>query len=257
MKYITSIILCIVFSLSLLVSGCGEGNTKAEPSKNAAAVETAKDASKTSAKITEKKSAEMPSSAELLAKIPPYSGSPYVTINNNKPYFKESEYKTEAFENYSPLDKLGRPSVAYACVGVEIMPTEKRGKIGNIKPPGWHTVRYDDLIKDKYLYNRCHLIAFMLAGENDNVKNLITGTRYFNTEAMLPFEEKAQKYVKKTKHHILYRVTPIYDGDNLVASGVLMEAASVEDKNLEFCVYCYNVQPGVGIDYKTGESWRE
>lgn len=255
MKKFTLFILCIVFSLSLIIGGCGGETKKAET--QTATVETAKETSKEAANASAKAEAGAPTSAELLAKIPPYSGKPYVTINNNEPYFKDSDYKTEAFENYSPLDKLGRPGVAYACVGVEIMPTEKRGKIGHIKPPGWHTVRYDDLIKDKYLYNRCHLIAYMLAGENDNEKNLITGTRYFNTEAMLPFEEKAQKYVKQTKNHILYRVTPIYDGDNLVASGVLMEAASVEDKKLMFCVYCYNVQPGVGIDYKTGESWRE
>ena len=254
MQKITLFIFSIVLSLSVLLSGCGSDNKKAETPANTA--QTA-EASKETSQNTANTQNETIDSAKLLAQIPPYSGKPYVTVNNNKPYFKDSDYTTTAFEKYSELDKLGRPGVAFACVGVETMPTEKRGKIGHIKPPGWHTVRYDDLIKDKYLYNRCHLIAFMLAGENDNEKNLITGTRYFNTEAMLPFEEKAQKYVKQTKHHILYRVTPIYNGNNLVASGVLMEAASVEDKQLIFCVYCYNVQPGIGIDYKTGESWKE
>lgn len=248
MKSITTFILCIVFSLTLLCTGCGEGVKSNESAANVATQETSKETAKET---------KAPASSEFLAQIPPYSGKPYVTINNNKPYFKDTEYTTKTFENYSPLDNLGRPGVAYACIGQEIMPTEKRGKIGHIKPPGWHTARYDDVIKDKYLYNRCHLIAYMLAGENDNEKNLITGTRYFNSEAMLPFEEKTQQYIKKTKHHVLYRVTPIYDGNNLVASGVLMEAASVEDKNLIFCVYCYNVQPHIGIDYKTGESWKE
>lgn len=251
------IMLCFVMSLTLFLSGCGGNKAENEASKtskealeqtlSAKASEIAKDAAE----------AKIPTNAELLSKIPPFSGKPYVTVNNNKPYFKESEITSKAFEKYSDLDRLGRPGVAFACVGVEIMPTEKRGKIGQIKPPGWHTVRYDDLIKDKYLYNRCHLIAHMLAGEDANEKNLITGTRYFNTEAMLPFEQEVSKYVKSSKNHAMYRVTPVYDGENLVASGVLMEAKSVEDNKLEFCVYCYNVQPGVGIDYKTGESWRE
>ncbi|MBR3622437.1 MAG: DNA/RNA non-specific endonuclease [Selenomonadaceae bacterium] len=257
---ITKIILCIAMSLTLLLSGCGGKTAGGDGSQNAKeAVEQTLSAkeSKTAANAKASNAAGVPKSAELLATIPPFSGKPYVTVNNNKPYFTKSEITREAFEKYSELDKLGRPGVAFACIGVEIMPTEKRGKIGQIKPPGWHTARYDDLIKDKYLYNHCHLIAFMLAGENANEKNLITGTRYFNTEAMLPFEQEVFNYVKNSKNHAMYRVTPVYDGDNLVASGVLMEAKSVENDKLEFCVYCYNVQPGVGIDYKTGESWRE
>ena len=189
--------------------------------------------------------------------VPQFKGDPYVVLNNNTPTFnKEDGYKV--FENYAELDSLGRCGVAFANVGKELMPTEKRGKIGMIKPSGWHTARYDDLIKDKYLYNRCHLIAFMLAGENANPKNLITGTRYLNIEGMLPFEEKVKQYVDRTGNHVLYRVTPVFVGNELVARGVQMEAKSVEDngKGVHFNVFCYNVQPGVEIDYATGESKR-
>jgi DNA-entry nuclease len=154
------------------------------------------------------------------------------------------------------LDSLGRCGTAYACVGVDIMPTEERGEIGMIKPSGWQTVRYDDLIDGMYLYNRCHLIGYQLAGENANEQNLITGTRYLNVEGMLPFENQVADYVNGTKNHVLYRVTPVFDGDNLLASGVLMEAYSVEDdgKGISFCVFAYNVQPGVNINYANGES---
>ena len=187
--------------------------------------------------------------------IPDYSGSPYVAINDNQPSFTEEDYTTEAFEEYSELDSLGRCGVTYACVGVEIMPTEKRGDIGMVKPTGWVTAKYD-FVDGKYLYNRCHLIGFQLTGENANTSNLITGTRYMNTQGMLPFENMIADYVKETENHVLYRVTPIFDGDNLVASGVQMEARSVEDDGEGVCfnVYCYNVQPGVEIDYATGKS---
>lgn len=188
--------------------------------------------------------------------IPPYSDQPYVTVNNNVPYFAESDLTTESFEVYSDLDDLGRCGTAYANICIDIMPTEKRGEIGQIKPSGWHTVKYSDIIDGNYLYNRCHLIGFQLAGENKNEKNLITGTRYLNVDGMLPFENQVADYVKGTEKHVLYRVTPIFEGENLVASGVLMEAESVEDKgeDILFCVYVYNVQPGITIDYLTGES---
>lgn len=188
--------------------------------------------------------------------IPEYSNSAYIKIDNNIPSFKDSEMTTKSFEKYSELDNLGRCSVAYACVGKDIMPAEKRGTIGSVKPSGWHNVKYD-CIDGKYLYNRCHLIGYQLTGENANIKNLITGTRYLNVEGMLPFENMVADYVKETDNHVLYRVTPIFERDNLLVSGVQMEAKSVEDNGdgISFNVYCYNVQPDIVIDYKTGESW--
>lgn len=189
--------------------------------------------------------------------IPEYSGNPYVELNGNVPYFTDEELTTTAFELYSELDSLGRCGAGYANICKEIMPTEERGSIGMVKPTGWHTVKYD-CIADRYLYNRCHLIGYQLAGENANEKNLITGTRYLNVDGMLPFENEVADYVKETGNHVLYRVTPIFEGDNLVASGVVMEAKSVEDngEGVQFNVYCYNVQPGVTIDYATGDSWQ-
>ncbi len=191
--------------------------------------------------------------------IPQYTGSAYVEINGSIPFFMESDITATAYEEYSPLDRLGRCGPAMACLCREMMPTEERGEIGMIKPSGWHTVRYDDLIEDKYLYNRCHLIAYMLAGENDNERNLITGTRYMNTEGMLPFEIETADYILSTGNHVLYRVTPCFSDDDLVAAGVLMEAYSVEDngRGLAFNVFVFNVQPGITIDYKTGNSRRE
>ena len=188
--------------------------------------------------------------------IPAYDGKAYVAVNNNEPFFTDSDMTTAAFENYSDLDSLGRCGVAYANICKDIMPTEERGKIGMIKPSGWHTVKYD-VIKDRYLYNRCHLIGYQLAGENANPKNLITGTRYLNVEGMLPFENLVADYVNNTGNHVLYRVTPMFSGSNLVANGVLIEAKSVEDNGggILFNVYCYNVQPGVGINYENGDSW--
>ena len=188
-----------------------------------------------------------------LSQVPAYSGEPYVVVNNNIPFFKDSDLTTEAFEKYSDLDSLGRCGAAYANVCQEIMPTEKRGAIGMVKPTGWQTVKYD-WVDGKYLYNRCHLIGYQLSGENANEKNLITGTRYLNVDGMLPFENLVADYVHETDHQVLYRVTPVFENSNLVASGVLMEAQSVEDDDVLFCVYCYNVQPKVTIDYATGES---
>lgn len=188
--------------------------------------------------------------------IPAYSGEAYVEINSNIPYFTDSEMSTTSYEYYSDLDSLGRCGVCVANIGPDIMPTEERGEIGNIKPTGWHTVKYSEIIEGNYLYNRCHLIGFQLAGENDNEKNLITGTRYLNMDGMLPFENMVADYVKKTGNHVLYRVTPIFEGDNLVADGVLIEAESVEDNGsgILFNVFCYNIQPGITIDYATGDS---
>ena len=205
-------------------------------------------------------------SAQLQSEdIPSYTGSPYTQINDNVPDFPLDDYTTEAFETYSDLDELGRCGVAYANVCQELMPTQKRGKIGQVKPSGWQTAKYDS-VDGKYLYNRCHLIGYQLTGENANEKNLITGTRYLNVDGMLPFENMVADYVKETGNHVLYRVTPIFTGDNLVADGVQMEAESVEDngdgilfngEGVSFCVYAYNVQPGVTIDYATGDNWED
>lgn len=193
-----------------------------------------------------------------LESIPPYTDEPYVVLQENVPDFDSSDFTTQAFETYTPLDELDRCGVAYANICTELMPTEERGSIGQVKPSGWHTVTYDN-VDGRYLYNRCHLIGFQLAGENANEQNLITGTRYMNVEGMLPFENQVADYVEETENHVLYRVTPIFYGDNLVASGVQMEAWSVEDQGEGVCfnVYVYNVQPGITIDYETGESWLE
>lgn len=195
-------------------------------------------------------------SAFNAADVPAYSGEPYTAVNNNEPYFTSDNLTIEAFENYSELDALGRCGVAYANVCLETMPTEKRGSISEVKPTGWHSVKYDN-VDGKSLYNRCHLIGYQLTAENANQQNLITGTRYLNVDGMLPFENMVADYVKETDNHVLYRVTPIFTGDNLVADGVLMEGYSVEDEGdgICFCVYAYNVQPGITIDYATGDSW--
>lgn len=189
--------------------------------------------------------------------VPKYRGIPYVEINNNKPSFSDKD--KDRVEEYSKLDKLGRCGPAFANVGKELMPTGPRESIRDVRPSGWHTVKYDDILEDRYLYNRCHLIAFMLAGENANERNLITGTRYFNVEGMLPFEIQVADYVKSTGNHVLYRVRPIFKGNDLVARGVQMEAQSVEDggEGISFNVYCYNVQPGIRINYKDGSSQPE
>lgn len=190
-----------------------------------------------------------------LNEIPAYSGEGFVAINDNIPEFSEEELVTTSFETYSNLDSLGRCGVAYACVGTDLMPTEDRGSISEVTPSGWLNKEYDG----QYLYNRCHLIGFQLSGENANERNLITGTRYMNVEGMLPFENMIADYVQETDNHVLYRVTPVFDGTNLVASGVQLEAESVEDdgEGVLFNVYVYNVQPGITIDYATGESWQE
>ena len=190
------------------------------------------------------------------AYVPPIvENAAYIELNENVPEFSENDLTTTAYEYYSDLDYLNRCGYAMACIGQEIMPTEERGSIGQVKPSGWHTVKYD-FVDGKYLYNRCHLLGYQLTGENANEKNLITGTRYMNTEGMLPFENAVSDYVEETNNHVLYRVTPVFEGDNLVASGVQMEAWSVEDEGMGVCfnVYVYNIQPGVTIDYYTGVS---
>ena len=201
-------------------------------------------------------SVETSEANEIIFDVPDYNGNAYIVLNDNIPYFSEAEITTDEFEKYSSLDSLGRCGVAFANISKATLPTEERGEIGSVRPSGWHTVKYPGIVNGNYLYNRCHLVAFCLAGENANEKNLITGTRYLNVEGMLPFEEMVVKYVEETNNHVLYRVTPIFEGSNLVASGVEIEALSVEDKGEGICfnVYCYNVQPGIEINYLTGDS---
>lgn len=187
--------------------------------------------------------------------IPQYSNKSYVIINDNEPYFSEEDINTNTFEKYGELDNLGRCTLAYANIDKSMMPTKKRGSIGSIKPTGWHTIKYD-IVDGKYLYNRCHLIGYQLTGENTNEKNLITCTRSMNTIGMLEFENKVAKYIKETNNHVLYRITPIFEGDNLLATGVEMEALSIEDngEGIKFNVFVYNIEDGIIIDYKTGDS---
>ena len=198
---------------------------------------------------------EVPPGVFSLDTVPDFSGEPYISVNGNTPFFTEAEWTTTSYEYYSDLDALGRCGMTAACVGTDLMPEEDRGEIGSVKPTGWQSVKYD-VIEGKYLYNRCHLIGFQLTGENANYNNLITGTRYLNIEGMLPFENMVADYVQETENHVLYRVTPIFRGEELVARGVLMEGFSVEDmgEGICFCVFAYNSQPQITIDYATGES---
>lgn len=221
--------------LLIVLTACGNIQQDSQPRNHTNAAESAADIS--------------------IQDVPQYSGEPYVEINNNQPDFDEDELTAQSYETYSDLDSLGRCGPAEASIGRDLMPTEERGKIGMIKPSGWHTVKYDN-VDGKYLYNRCHLIGYQLTAENANEKNLITGTRYFNVEGMLPFENEVADYIKETDNNVMYRVTPIFEGDNLEASGVQMEAKSVEDdgEGVSYNVYVYNVQPGITIDYRTGES---
>ena len=231
----------ILSIISLVVTGCRAGDSGLI--SNANNIET--------------KAREAVDSVIDIKKVPKYSGTPYIVINGDNPSFSEKD--KERVEEYSELDKYGRCGTAFANVSKDIMPTSARESIGEVRPSGWHTVKYEKIIKDRYLYNRCHLIAFQLAGENANEKNLITGTRYLNVEGMLPFENKVADYVNATGNHVLYRVRPIFKGSDLVARGVQMEAKSVEDngKGISFNVYCYNVQPGIRINYKDGSSRAE
>lgn len=232
-------------------------NTNAEDSSNdtSAQADSGNTAGSDTADKTKAATSKAKTSAVSTSKIPKYSGSPYIKVHNNVPFFKKSDLTKKVFEKYSKLDALGRCRTAYANVCKATMPTEKRGRIGMVKPSGWHTVKYNN-VDGKYLYNRCHLIGYQLTAENANERNLMTGTRYLNVDGMLPFENMVADYVKETNNHVLYRVTPMYTDENLLADGVLMEAESVEDKGkgLSYCVYVYNVQPGIKIDYETGDS---
>lgn len=194
----------------------------------------------------------------LMSEVKSYSGKPYQTINNNIPMFDSYEIITGSFEYYSDLDELGRCDVAMASIDEELMPTEPRESISSVKPTGWINKKYNN-VSGGYIYNRCHLIGFQLTGENANKHNLITGTRYMNVDGMLPFENMVDAYIDKTGNHVMYRVTPVFSGNNLVAHGVLMEAYSVEDNGagISFCVYCYNTQPGIIINYLTGDSYKQ
>ena len=224
--------------------------------------ETEKSEEKTTEKETQKvnktESVGDDNSKAVLSKIPAYSGRPFVVINDNVPSFNKYELTTKGYETYASLDSLGRCGGAVASCGREIMPeaNEERGSISSVKPSGWVQAQYD-CVSGKYLYNRCHLLGWQLSAENANKRNLITGTRYMNTEGMLPFENMVADYIRETENHVAYRVTPVYDGNDLVASGVQMEAYSVEDDGEGICfnIFCYNVQPGVEIDYSTGKSW--
>lgn len=193
---------------------------------------------------------------ENLEEIPEYEGQPYVVVNENEPSFSDEDKNGPAYEYYSELDALGRCGFAEAKISRELMPVEQRGAIGSVRPSGWHTVKYD-FVDGKYLYNRCHLIGYQLTGENANERNLITGTRYMNVEGMLPWENEVAEYIERTGDAVMYRVTPVFEGANLLASGVQMEAESVGSHDIRFNVYVFNVQPGIEIDYTTGESREE
>lgn len=243
-KKIICLLLTVIMGLTVF-TGCGEQD-KNEESLSASSGHLKEDV----------RSGEVDREDISEAQVPEYSGEPYVEINGNRPYFKKKEITDDVYEKYSRLDYLGRCGQAEACIGEELMPREERGSIGMIKPSGWHTVRYDDVVEGMYLYNRCHLIGYQLSGENANECNLITGTRYMNVEGMLPFEDRVAEYVESTGNHVMYRVTPVYEGRDLVSSGVIMEALSVEDdgRGIMFNVYVYNEQPGIVIDHATGES---
>lgn len=243
----------LVCCFVLLCHGCAEHNNE----NDTGVQDVVSSSTEVLTESDETNDAYMVDSADILSIIPEFSEDAYIVINNNTPYFtlEEKECKS-AFEIYSDLDELGRCGVAYANICPEIMPTEERGAIGQIKPSGWQLVKYD-IVDGKYLYNRCHLIGYQLAGENANEKNLITGTRFLNVSGMLQFENMVYDYVLETENHVLYRVTPLYSGNDLVATGILIEAYSVEDDGTGICfnVFIYNSQPGIEIDYATGNSW--
>lgn len=253
-----AMMVCLVLTLQS-ASGCGT----TEPAQSTQEITDDIEEKTQEQTDTEEQEKSLPSTENAttieetfdFAAIPAYEGKAYVAVNGNVPFFTEEELSSASYETYGELDPLGRCTVCVASVGQNLMPAEERGNIGAVKPTGWHTVKYD-FIDGKYLYNRCHLIGYQLTGENANEKNLFTGTRYLNIEGMLPFENMVADYVKETDQHVMYRVTPVFEGDNLLASGVLMEGKSVEDngEGILFCVFAYNVQPGVTIDYATGES---
>lgn len=254
MRKLKTYLAAIFLATGLAISGCAPQHLEKSASGTAGATE----AVYTGEDPERKEPGETISTEELLDFIPDYSGEPYVPVNENIPYFQNEELIAEPFETYSDLDNLGRCGAAYACIGTDLMPTKDRESISEVKPSGWNNKEYD-FIDGGWLYNRCHLIGFQLTGENANEKNLITGTRYMNVEGMLLFENMVADYIKETGNHVLYRVTPIYQEQELVARGVLMEGKSVEDdgNGILFNVFVYNVQPGIGIDYADGESWTE
>lgn len=267
-RFMRSRSLAVLLCLALMAAGCSDSASEIQPeesvtSKNLADEEIVIDAvdEKEQPDLEEGSQESLPVQTDTatfsLASVPAYSGSPYVAVNGNTPYFDVPE-DTASFEYYSDLDSLGRCQAAWACIGQDLMPTEQRESISSIYPTGWVNNSYD-FVDGGYVYNRCHLIGFQLTGENANEKNLITGTRTMNVKGMLPFENMTADYIKETGNHVWYRVTPVFEGENLVASGVLMEAMSVEDEGdgILFCVWCYNEEPGVRIDYSTGENWEE
>lgn len=266
MKKRAILIVSVLLAICLLFSGCGIDGSN--PQGTGPSQTTSSTSSPDSFENNDSSNISTPSDTNdntnqtqsdskpvSLDSIPAYSGKAYVYINNGNPGFSDSDLKTKSYEYYSPRDRLGRCGVVHACIGRDIMPTEDRGSIGMVKPTGWHTVKYD-CVDGKYLYNRCHLIGFQLTGENANEENLITGTRYMNVTGMLPFENMVADYVKETGNHVMYRVTPLFKDNNLLAHGVQMEAYSVEDDGDGICfnVFVYNVQPQITIDYATGES---
>ena len=280
-KRFLALFLVLIMALSLVFTGCEEKSSGSanlndgySQSQNGAVIDTGKNTeqttdkntaqntdSNTDTKLEESDSDKVDADSEYDATpegIEPYSGSPFVALNGNAPEFKSEEITTNSYEFYSELDSLGRCGYTVACIGKDLMPTEDRDSISSVKPSGWINKAYDaSLVDGRYVYNRCHLIGFQLTGENANKQNLITGTRYMNVDGMLPFENMVADYVKETGNHVMYRVTPIYVGNNLVASGVQMEAYSVEDNGEDICfnVYVYNVQPGITINYATGDNW--
>lgn len=243
-KKTVEIIIAVIAAVIVAVAGIGGGKKEKPPEVPKGSAVSIKESPIESGSLS-------------YSEIPEYSGSPFTAVHGNVPFFKDSDLSEKSFEYYSPLDSLGRCGPASASVGKDLFPEGKRGKIGNIKPSGWHQKKYD-FVDGKYLYNRCHLIGWQLSGENDNERNLITGTRTFNTAGMMPFENMVADYVKETGNHVMYRVTPYFEGDDLVAKGVLMEGESVEDKGegILFCTFVYNREPGVTIDYSTGENRR-
>lgn len=269
-KILQNIFISALIALCLIsLPGCAEridyGQYNGQPStsqEDSSSTSTANDETNNANSISNSNASEnetIPTNAEgevSLSKIPEYSGKPYIEANNNEPVFTEEEKDSTTFESYAPRDYEGRCGTAFALVGHETMPTEERESISEVKPTGWQSSQYD-FVEGESLYNRCHLIGFQLTGENANWENLITGTRYLNTEGMLPFENEIDEYVEETNNHVLYRVTPLFNEDELVARGVHMEAYSVEDNGAGVCfnIYCYNVQPGVEIDYQTGDNW--
>lgn len=256
-KQLQAILLVILLTVMAAVSGCGTPTGSDADSQRTS--ETAQEIPAEQEKTKDQDSSDGAGNVVDLSSIPDYAGNPYIPLNGNVPEFSEEDLTTTSFESYSSLDSLGRCGVCVANIGQDLMPTEEREGIGAVKPTGWHTVKYNGVVDGNYLYNRCHLIGYQLSGENANEKNLITGTRYMNVEGMLPFENMVADYVKETGNHVFYRVTPMFAGDNLLASGVTIEAQSVEDQGegIQFYVYCYNVQPGIAIDYTDGNSHLE